>query len=154
MTEKRPETAPETSNAEDFTLREATLRDAATLDALWQAAGLTRPFNDSRQDIGFALSGPASTILLLEREGHIGASVMVGYDGHRGTVYYVSADPGLRHLGLGTRIMRAAEDWLTARGVWKLNLMIRPENEGVRRFYETLGYEVEERIVMSRRLGD
>lgn len=154
MTEKRPETAPETPEAGDFRLRDATPRDAGALDALWQATGLTRPFNDSRQDIGFALSGPASTILLLEREGLIGASAMVGHDGHRGTVYYVSADPAFRHLGLGTRIMRAAEDWLKSRGVWKLNLMIRPENEGVRRFYETLGYEVEERIVMSRRLAE
>ncbi len=154
MTEKRPETAPETSSAEDFTLRDATIRDAAALDALWQAAGLTRPFNDSHQDIGFALAGPASTILVLEREGRLGASVMLGHDGHRGAVYYVSADPAFRHLGLGTRIMRAAEDWLKARGVWKLNLMIRPDNEGVRAFYETLGYEVEERIVMSRRLKD
>ena len=149
MSQKSTETAPETPEAKDFILR-----DAATLDALWQAAGLTRPFNDSRQDIGFALSGPASTILILEREGRIGASVMVGHDGHRGAVYYVSADPGLRHLGLGTRIMRAAEDWLKARGVWKLNLMIRADNEGVRAFYETLGYEEEERIVMSRRFID
>ena len=153
MSQKSTETVPETPDAGDFILREATRQDAGALDALWQAAGLTRPFNDSRQDIGFALSGPASTILVLERDGRIGASAMVGHDGHRGAVYYVSVDPALRHLGLGARIMRAAEDWLTARGVWKLNLMIRQENEGVRAFYETLGYEVEERIVMSRRLG-
>ena len=153
MSRKSTESAPETPDAGDFVLREATPEDAGALDALWQAAGLTRPFNDSFQDIGFALSGPASAILILEREGLIGASAMVGHDGHRGTVYYVSVDPRFRHLGLGTRIMRAAEDWLTARGVWKLNLMIRPENEAVRSFYKTLGYEVEERIVMSRRLG-
>ena len=154
MSQKSTETAPETPEAKDFILRGATPEDAGALDALWQAAGLTRPFNDSRQDIGFALSGPASTILILEREERIGASVMVGHDGHRGAVYYVSADPRLRHLGLGTRIMRAAEDWLKARGVWKLNLMIRADNEGVRAFYETLGYEEEERIVMSRRFID
>jgi len=152
MNEKRPETAPDSAHADDLTLCEAVPEDAHALARLWEAAGLTRPFNDSRQDIDFALAGPASTILVLKRDGRIAASVMVGHDGHRGAVYYVSVDPALRHRGLGERIMRAAEDWLKARGVWKLNLMIRAENEGVRAFYETLGYEVEERIVMSRRL--
>ena len=50
--------------------------------------------------------------------------------------------------------MAAAEAWLRAHGVWKLNLMIRDGNEQVRGFYEALGYETEPRVVMSRRLED
>jgi len=77
---------------------------------------------------------------------------MVGHDGHRGGVYYVSVAPEARETGLGRAIMREAEGWLKARGIGKLNLMIRAENEAVRTFYEKLGYVQEERIVMARRL--
>ena len=76
---------------------------------------------------------------------------MAGYDGHRGWVYYVAAHPEHRSRGLGGRLMRHAERWLEGLGAPKVMLMIREENEGVRRFYEGLGYEVERRTVMSRR---
>jgi len=126
--------------------------DIEALIALWQACGLTRPQNDPEKDIAFARAGPASAILVGRQGGRIVASVMVGHDGHRGVVYYVAVDPTHQRAGLGRQVMAAAEDWLTARGIWKLNLVIRAENEAVRAFYERLGYEVEPRIVMARRL--
>ena len=48
--------------------------------------------------------------------------------------------------------MRAAEAWLKERGVWKINLLVRSENEKVRRFYESLGYEINEVFSMGRRI--
>lgn len=140
-----------------LTIRSLTIRsmrddDEPAVIALWQAAGLTRPFNDPAGDIAFARKGPASDVLVGDLDGVIAASMMLGHDGHRGVVYYVSVAPELAGQGLGRQIMQAGEDWLKARGVWKLNLMIRAENEPVQRFYEALGYEVEPRIVMSRRL--
>jgi ribosomal protein S18 acetylase RimI-like enzyme len=80
------------------------------------------------------------------------ACVMVGHDGHRGTVYYVSVDPALQGRGLGRQVMAAAEGWLAERGIWKLNLLLRADNEKTRGFYEALGYEVEPRLCMARKL--
>ncbi|WP_370867257.1 GNAT family acetyltransferase [Parvibaculum sp.] len=127
--------------------------DEAALAALWEACGLTRPWNDPMKDIAFARRGPASDVLVIEREGRIAASAMVGHDGHRGAVYYVAADPAHRGEGLGRAIMAAAEEWLRARGVWKLNLMVRRGNEQAMGFYAGLGYAQDEVAVMSRRLG-
>ncbi len=117
---------------------------------LWHACGLTRPHNDPRRDIEKARAKPASEVLVGLDNGKVVASVMVGHDGHRGVVYYVSADPDVQGKGIGRQIMAAAEDWLKAQGVWKLNLMIRADNTAVRSFYERLGYEVEERTVMAK----
>jgi len=122
--------------------------------ALWTACGLTRPWNDPVRDIAFARSGPASDVLVMEENGVIAASVMVGHDGHRGSVYYVSARPDCQGRGVGRAIMEAAEEWLKARGVWKLNLMIREDNHAVRDFYSAIGYEREERLNMAKRLED
>lgn len=134
-------------------VRAAREGDGPTLAALWEACGLTRPWNDPAQDFAFALKGPASTVLAIEREGRIVASAMVGHDGHRGAVYYVAVDPAMRGQGLGRAIMAAAEDWLAERGVWKLNLMVRTGNAAATGFYAGLGYGEDEVVVMSKRLG-
>ena len=90
--------------------------DIPSVIALWNAAGVARPWNDPTTDIGFARRNPHSTVLVGERDGRIVASAMVGEDGHRGWVYYVAIDPGLQGQGLGRAIMDAAEAWLVARG--------------------------------------
>ena len=130
----------------------ADIRDAdiAAVIALWQACGLTRPWNDPASDIALARRGPNSTVLI-GREGEaIVATAMVGHDGHRGWVYYVAADPTLRSKGYGRAIMNAAEEWLRAAGIPKLQLLVRRENSGVAAFYQSVGYEEAQTIVFAK----
>ena len=108
--------------------------------ALWTAAGITRPWNDPYRDIEFARAGDHSTILVAVAAERVVATVMLGEDGHRGWVYYVAADPSHHGEGLGRAIMAAAEQWLIARGIWKIQLLIRGDNKAVVSFYEHLGF--------------
>ena len=126
--------------------------DVEEIVALWTRCGLVRPWNDPARDIAMARAKTNSEVLVARLGGRLVASVMVGHDGHRGIVYYVSVDPDMQGRGYGRQVMRAAEDWLVARGIWKLNLLVRAENEKVRGFYEGLGYEVEPRLCMARKL--
>ena len=128
--------------------------DVAALTALWQAAGLTRPWNDPKKDIAFARGSTDADVLVGKREGALVASAMVGHDGHRGTVYYLAVDPTLQGEGLGRDMMAGVEAWLKARGVWKLNLMVREDNAAVIAFYKRIGYEIEPRTVMAKRLTE
>jgi len=118
--------------------------------ALWQRCGLTRPWNDPRRDIDFARGKENSDVLVGEIDGRIVAAVMVGHDGHRGALYYVSVDPPLQRRGLGRAIVQAAEKWLRARGVWKMNILIRDENRPASSFYEKLGYLRNEAFSLGR----
>ncbi len=127
--------------------------DVADLAVLWERCSLTRPWNDPAADIAFARSVQGATVLVGRREGRIVASAMVGNDGHRGAVYYVSVDPDQQGQGLGGEIMAAAEDWLRGQGVWKLNLVVRADNAAVIEFYRAIGYDIEERINLSKRLN-
>ena len=120
--------------------------------ALWRACGLLRPWNDPVKDIVFARAGPSSDILVARHDGRIAASVMVGHDGHRGMVYYVAVAPEHQGKGFGRQVMAAAENWLSARGVWKLNLLVRTDNQAVRGFYDSLGYEISNVMCMARKL--
>jgi ribosomal protein S18 acetylase RimI-like enzyme len=124
--------------------------DIAAVVALWQRCGSTRPWNDPRADIALARQGSNATVLLGRDGDALVASVLVGHDGHRGAVYYVTVDPDHRNKGFGRAIMNAAEDWLRARGILKLNLMVRADNTHVQAFYETLDYDEQERIVYAK----
>jgi ribosomal protein S18 acetylase RimI-like enzyme len=75
---------------------------------------------------------------------------MVGHDGHRGWVYYVAVDPDRQGQDFGRAIMAAAEDWLRARDVTKVMLMVRPDNVAVQAFYDRLGYDVQERVIYAK----
>jgi ribosomal protein S18 acetylase RimI-like enzyme len=124
--------------------------DVPALITLWQAAGVARPWNDPATDIAFARRGPHSTVLVAEEAGQIVASVMVGEDGHRGWVYYVATQPERQGSGLGKAVMAAAEDWLRARGIWKVQLLVRSGNERALRFYEHLGYHDTQSVCLQK----
>ncbi len=121
--------------------------------ALWGEAGLTRPWNAARADIRLALAGPSSIVLAARDDGRLAATVMVGWDGHRGWIYYLAVARDRRRQGLGARMVKAAEDWLAARCAPKLNLLVRAENAAVIGFYESLGYRRSDAVLFQRVLG-
>lgn len=124
--------------------------DEAGIVALWEKCDLTRPWNDPRADLARARKGPESAVLVGRDRQSVVASVMVGHDGHRGWLYYVAVDPDHRKNGYGRAIVTAAEDWLRARGVEKLQLLIRPENTQAQAFYETLDYDEQPRLMYAK----
>src|SRR5262245_25334552 len=149
---------PRTPDSELVTRPLANGEEAAVI-ALWHICGLTRPWNDPVQDLAFARAKPNSDVLVGLFEGRIVASAMVGHDGHRGTMYYVSVDPACRGRSFGRQMVAAAEAWLKAHGVWKVNLLVRKGNEPVLGFYAELGYrsgatvQIEKWIDPSKRGG-
>ena len=124
--------------------------DVADVVALWQACGLTRPWNDPAADIALARRGPNSAILIGRDGNAMIATAMVGHDGHRGWVYYVAVDPARREQGFGRAIMDAAEDWLRQAGIAKLQLMVRRENARAGAFYQSIGYAESQTIVFAK----
>jgi len=109
--------------------------------AFWQACDLTVPWKDPSQDVDLYQKTASAEILLAEQGKRLVGTVGVGCDGHRGWVYFLGVDPEQRQKGIGAVLMQAAEDWLIEREVTKLQLMIRPDNLAVKRFYASLGYQ-------------
>lgn len=134
-------------------IAEAQPADEAEVTGLWEACGLTRPWNDPGRDFRRAIDGATSAILILRGEAGLAASVMVGFDGHRGWVYYLAVAPERRREELGGRMMAAAEAWLRARGAPKIQLMVRDDNEAALGFYEALGMERQKVVTLGRFLG-
>lgn len=128
-------------------IREFRPADTDAVIALWHEAGLTRPWNDPRADIERKLAVQPELFLVAAEPRAVSSgedivgSVMAGYDGHRGWLYYLASATARRGRGIGRALVRAAEDRLTAMGCPKVQLMVRAGNDEVLNFYDALGYE-------------
>jgi ribosomal protein S18 acetylase RimI-like enzyme len=137
-----------------LTVRRFEEHDRAAVIALWRACGLTRSWNDPDVDIDRKLALHDGGFFVATRNGQLVASVMAGYEGHRGWINYLAVDPSSRGAGVGRLIMERAEEHLVAAGCPKINLQIRAENSEAIQFYERLGFSVDDVISMGKRLID
>lgn len=126
--------------------------DMDAVIALWEACGLIRPWNDPATDYRMALANETSVILLAHVGDELAASILTGFDGHRGWVYYLGVNPDYQKRGLGRKMMEAAEHWLRERNAPKIQLMVRDDNDGAIGFYKALGYAVQPVVTIGRRL--
>lgn len=129
-----------------------TADEAAVID-LWHRCGLVVPWNEPRRDIALKLQVNPELFLVGVLAGRVVATVMAGYEGHRGFINYLGVDPELRRRGLGRRIMAAAEAKLRERGCPKINLLVRTSNTGVIAFYERLGFKMDDVVSLGKRLA-
>ena len=127
--------------------------DQAQVAALWREVFPNDPkWNVPEQDIARKVGFQPDPLLVAVLDQQVVGTAMGGYDGHRGWVYLVAVAPALRRQGIGEALMRAIEAALSALGCTKLNLQIRAGNEAVAAFYRKLGFQVEERVSMGKRL--
>ena len=107
---------------------------------------------DPRADIRRKLSVQPELFLVAVDVDSVVGSVMAGYDGHRGWLYYLAVAASHRGRGVGRVLVEEAERLLEAMGCPKVQLMVRPDNAGARGFYDALGYESFDTWSTGRRL--
>ncbi len=135
-----------------FTIGPAAASDEADVIALWGTCNLTVPWNDPQADFRLALGRENSDILIACSEDQIVGSLMLGHDGHRGWIYYVSTAPERRRQGIARRLISEAEQWLKERHIPKLQLLVRASNLPVVAFYETLGFQTLDIVTLQKAL--
>ena len=126
--------------------------DVESLVYLWKICKLTFPLNNPKMDIARKIKVQPELILVGYLHEELVASVMAGYDGHRGWINYLAVHPNFQAKGFGKQMMDKAEELLCKLGCHKINLQIREGNEKVVKFYQKLGYVEEKRINMGKRL--
>ena len=126
--------------------------DEADVIKLWNQCDLVKPWNDPRKDIARKLQVDPELFLVGELNTEIIASVMVGYDGHRGWINYLAVNPDYRQQGVGKTLMTHVENLLLQRDCPKINLQIRNTNLEAVSFYRAIGYDIDDSIGMGKRL--
>lgn len=127
--------------------------DEAAVVELWGTVFPNPPsWNVPAEDIRRKLSVQPELFLVTVIDGRIVGTTMAGFDGHRGWLHLMAVHPSKQRQGIGQAMMREAERRLREIGCTKVNLQVRSTNTGVVAFYESLGYLVEDRISMGKRL--
>ena len=135
-----------------ISIRPAIETDLAATVALWEACELTRPWNDPFADFQRALDHSASIIFVAEQDHRVVGTIMTGFDGHRGWIYYLGVTPGQRRNGTARQLLDAACAWLQLRKCPKVELMLRSGNPA-ESFYEHLGWHRQDVQVFARWLA-
>jgi ribosomal protein S18 acetylase RimI-like enzyme len=133
-------------------IRQFRTEDTRHLIALWQRTGLTRPWNDPAKDILRKLRIQPELFLVGILDSAVVASVMAGYEGHRGWVNYLAVDLQFRRRGYARALMARVEALLVAMGCPKLNTQVRASNPEALEFYRRLGYVSDEAISLGKRI--
>ena len=118
-------------------------REAFPDDPPWNAAQVAVPAKLAVQPELFLIAVDGDIVI---------GSIMAGYDGHRGWLYAVAVLNSHRRRGVGAAMVRDAEDRLRSMGCHKINLQVRASNAAVVEFYKRLGYAIEERVSMGKRI--
>ena len=133
-------------------LRAFQIEDENAVIDLWTRCGLVKSHNDPRKDIARKLKVNPKMFLVGLLEAKIIATVMVGYEGHRGWINYLAVSPECRMRGLGKRMMDEAERLLRREGCPKINLQVRTSNTEVLAFYKSIGFLQDDAISLRKRL--
>ena len=128
--------------------------DEASVVSLWQLCELTVPWNNPYKDIARKLKVQPELFLVGMLDSLLIATVMGGYDGHRGWINYLVVHPDFRGQGYGKQVMGNIESELRKRGCPKINLQIRSGNARLMTYYQKLGFSDDQALSMGKRLEE
>ena len=126
--------------------------DRERVIGIWRDCNLVHQQNDPDLDIDRKVRHDPGQFLVGELGGELVASVMFGYDGHRGSVNYLAVDPQFQGRGFASRLLGEVERRLGEMGCPKINLQVRNSNSDVIGFYEARGYQVDDVLSLGKRL--
>ena len=131
-------------------LRRAGREDLAAVVGLWTTSGLVPDWRRPREEAERVLAADNGAIFLGTVSSQPVATVTVGHDGRRGWLADVAVHPNRRHQGYGLQMVRAAELWLSERGLHRAHMLLRTDNRAGLAFFKALGYTVIPRGVIAR----
>ncbi len=126
--------------------------DTENVVELWRLCKLCVPWNDPYKDILRKSQVGRDLFLIGSIEGQVMASIMGGYEGHRGWINYLAVHPNHQRSGYGKQLVLTLESKLLQRGCPKINLQIRHGNTAVQAFYESLGFSDDKAMSMGKRI--
>jgi len=133
-------------------IRQYEEKDKDEVIKLWGLCNLLFPGNDPETDIKLKVSFQGELFFVGELDNKIVATLMVGYDGHRGWLNYLGVHPDFQKKGLGSAMVQKAIETLKSMNCPKINLQVRKTNTGVMDFYKKLGFREHEVVSMQLKL--
>ncbi len=121
---------------------------------LWRRAGIEMVSSDTIDEVTRVLNRNPDLILIGKVQEKVIAVVIGAFDGRRGYVHHLAVDPNYQKMGFGKTIMDALIEQFRAMNIHKVHLFIEKSNKRVVEFYNNLGWDVREDLIMMSYVPD
>jgi ribosomal protein S18 acetylase RimI-like enzyme len=108
--------------------------------ALWSTDASFPSITDSHTALTALLAHDPGALLVAEVEGELVGSVIAAWNGWRGSLYRLVVATRHRRLGVGSRLVDAAERRLLARGASRVDALVDAGDPSAIAFWEAIGY--------------
>jgi ribosomal protein S18 acetylase RimI-like enzyme len=124
-------------------LRLGRVDDVTAVLDLWRRADASPSSTESAEDVHGLLERDPEALILADSAGEIVGSLIVGWDGWRGTFYRLAVAPAHRRHGLASALVHAGEERLRALGAHRLNAIVETHEPDAMAFWASAGYELQ-----------
>jgi ribosomal protein S18 acetylase RimI-like enzyme len=124
----------------EVVIRSATDRDIAPVLRLWHACGTPPGVSDTPAGLAGLLAVAPEGLLVAESDGEMIGTLIVGWDGWRGSFYRLAVRPEQRRRGVATALVREGERRLWRLGAARLTAIVSSDERGAVAFWQACGY--------------
>lgn len=121
------------------------VRDLAGVLALWETPDVAVTVTDSAEGLRALLAFDARAVFVADAGGEVVGSLIVGWNGWRGSFYRLAVAPAFRRCGIASALVCEGERRLRELGARRLDAIVttsEPDAAAVS-FWEAAGYELQ-----------
>jgi ribosomal protein S18 acetylase RimI-like enzyme len=125
------------------TIRPARRDELERVLALWREGDAEPTTTDDVPALERLLRHDPRALLVAELGGELAGTIVVGWDGWRGSIWRLVVTPARRRRGIGRALVAAAERRLAALGARRLAVIVTGDETAATAFWLALGYRVQ-----------
>jgi ribosomal protein S18 acetylase RimI-like enzyme len=131
----------DTPDVPELTFRSAVPADVDSILLFWKEAAedSNRPA-DTREAVYRLIHGDADALVLVTDDALIVGSLVIGWDGWRCHLYRLAVRPDYRRRGIGTSLLKRAEERFLAVGGARADAMVLDGNDSAHELWSWAGY--------------
>lgn len=133
-------------------IRSFRLSDYAAIMEIWKETGLAYEDMESMDAIAKQLAWDSELVLVAELDENVVGVIVGTIDRGRAYFYRLAVLKAYQKRGIGRGLVQALEERLQKRGAYQIFIMVNQKNEKVIPFYQSLDYDVERYVTMSKKL--
>jgi ribosomal protein S18 acetylase RimI-like enzyme len=127
-------------------IRDARSEDIDRVLAVWAEAEADESVTDDPESLGRLMARDPRALLVAEEQGRVVGTLVVGWDGWRGSMYRLAVVPSMRRRGIATALVREGERRLSELGARRISALVIDGHGDAAGFWLAAGYEHDARM--------
>ncbi|OUC85957.1 GNAT family N-acetyltransferase [Streptosporangium minutum] len=124
----------------EITVRNGRLADVDALLSFWIEAAEGTDRHDDPAKVVALIERDPEAVLIAEIDGETAGTLIAGWDGWRAHLYRLAVAPARRRQGVGTVLIRAAEERFAEFGAFRADAMVLHDNVLAHHAWSAAGY--------------